>query len=130
LALGYGYPPIADPQVWWSQLVGQAKYLARTRTAIAKCQWQAQWNLSETTAQLALTALSHLGFDCLQAAENLLFEQRGTPSPAMEKSYRMLINALQEAQFKQQFFCEVPLTVLQKLISPKESNPIDPALSF
>lgn len=127
LALSYGSQKITSPQAWWSQLVGQVKYLTRTQTAIAKRSWREQWGLSEVTAQLAFSALGDLGFRVREQAEILTFEQQGNPSSAIEQSYHLLISTLQEEQFQRQFFCEVPLVTLQKILSQDTGQNPDPS---
>ena len=127
LALSYGSQKIASPQAWWSQLVGQVKYLSRTQTAIAKRSWCEQWGLSETTTQLVFSALLDLGFRVREQVEILTFEQQGNPSSAIEQSYQLLISMLQEEQFQRQFFCGVPLVILQKILSQDTGQNLDPS---
>jgi len=125
LALAYDASPPLPPEQWWLQLVGQVKYLARTQLAIAKQTWQQQWKLSETTLPLAIIALADLGFSTKEQGEKLYFKQLGTPASTIDISYQTLIKVHQEEQFKQQFFCQVPIAVLQEILT---QNPLSPSL--
>lgn len=62
LVLAYNHPEPVAPVEIWKQLVGIAKYLARTETSVTVAQLMAQLNLGERPLQIGLATLGSLGF--------------------------------------------------------------------
>ena len=62
LVLAYERPEPVAPMDVWKQLVGLAKYLARTQTEVTVAELMAKLKLGEVSLRFGLTALGRLGF--------------------------------------------------------------------
>jgi single-stranded-DNA-specific exonuclease len=62
LLLAYRLTPTLPPADTWAKLVGIAKYLSRTQTAIARSRLQERLDLPESPCEAGLEALRSLGF--------------------------------------------------------------------
>ncbi len=62
LAIAYTLPPPVPPLQIWEQLIGIAKYLSRTSKPVTRQQLGQKLGISDTSLQLGLKTLTHLGF--------------------------------------------------------------------
>lgn len=62
LVLAYDHPEPVAPVEVWKQLVGLAKYLARTEAPVTVAQLMTQLDLGESSLRIGLAALGSLGF--------------------------------------------------------------------
>jgi single-stranded-DNA-specific exonuclease len=108
--------PTAAAVKCWQQWVGIAKYLARTGQSASYQQLQQRLSLSRQTLELGIQTLSHLGF-AFQIAEHSFQVQWAKESPTADANQRiqLLLQAIQEEQFQQQYFQTVPLETIQAI---------------
>ncbi|MEA5464103.1 single-stranded-DNA-specific exonuclease RecJ [Leptothoe sp. PORK10 BA2] len=138
LVLAYDNPEPAAPVEVWKQLMGLAKYLARTGTGVTMAQIMAQLGLGEGALRCGLAALNSLGFwdgehaeDDLQTAELLAATTTATINRTMTLRYdatlaatleeqqaklRLFLASLQEEQFQRQYFVDVPVDIAQTVM--------------
>ncbi|MBW4481605.1 MAG: single-stranded-DNA-specific exonuclease RecJ [Tildeniella torsiva UHER 1998/13D] len=111
-----------SPGEVWQELVGLAKYLARTQTGVTRSQLGDRLRLSPPSLALGLAALETAGFaiapDLRPLAvtdpdEDLITIQFDpdpvTPAPA---AIQQFLEALKEEQFRRRYFAQVPVTAL------------------
>jgi single-stranded-DNA-specific exonuclease len=116
LALAYA-PPLTHPPIdLWQQLVGIAKYLTRTGTLATRSQLQDKLALSDRALTMGLEALQELGFtvsvvdEIVQIGWFKLVEETMTNS-----ALGQFFVVLEEEQFRQRYFYEVPLATIQSV---------------
>lgn len=100
----------------WYQLLGIAKYLSRTEERFTKAQLYQKLGISRLTLQSGLEVLKEIGFEILPHQDqqlSLIYQ----PFPeSLEKTstrLRKFLTLVQEEQFQQQYFSQIPLTTLQ-----------------
>lgn len=107
-----------SPGEVWQELVGLAKYLARTQTGVTRSQLGDRLRFSPTSLALGLAALETAGFEIHSSAganpaEDLITihvdPDPVTPSPAAVQRF---LDGLQEEQFRRRYFAQVPVTAL------------------
>lgn len=121
LVLAYPPPDAVSPQAVWQRLLGIAKYLSRTGQSATQAQIQAKLNVSDRALRAGFAALECLGFQVTWAADAADQQcciswrepapepdQEGVPGPIAH-----FWQAVQEEQFRHQYFYEVPLGVIQ-----------------
>ncbi|MGB0561727.1 MAG: single-stranded-DNA-specific exonuclease RecJ [Spirulinaceae cyanobacterium] len=117
LALNYAAPEPRAPDALWQTLVGIAKYLQRTGEAATLDQLQSKLGLDRPLLFQGLHLLGGLGFELGQSTDEIRVvgwqePDAGAAATAVER----FIGAVAEAQFRQQYFAQVPLkTVRQQL---------------
>ncbi|WP_017300745.1 single-stranded-DNA-specific exonuclease RecJ [Nodosilinea nodulosa] len=114
LALAFsGQTDYPAPAAVWQELVGIAKYLARTEAAVTRSQLADRLHLSSTSLPLGLAALETAGFKITCPDENRLV-MRSDPDPAVPDSelVQHFLDVLQEEQFRRRYFAQVPVTAL------------------
>lgn len=128
LVLAYEPPEPMAPVDVWKQLVGIAKYLARTETSVTVAQLMAQLGLGEKSLRIGLAALGSLGFrngECEPGGgveiENspITFIYDATLAAATEQqqtNLRLFLASLREEQFQRQYFADVPVSVAQTVM--------------
>lgn len=126
LVLAYDKPEPKAPVEVWKQLVGLAKYLARTGTRVTMGQLMAQLELGEGALQCGLTALESLGFCDGESPGNepqisttmtLMYDATlATTTEQQQAKLRLFLASLQEEQFQRQYFSDVPLGVAQTVM--------------
>ncbi len=117
LVLAYPPPANISPEEIWQQLVGIVKYLARTGKKVTKQQIQAKLNLSDRTFSLGLKSISGLGFSCQQQAQYFHFTWHENILASSEENILSFLLAIEEEQFQRQYFSQIPLPTLQRILS-------------
>ncbi|HEY9889278.1 MAG TPA: hypothetical protein V6D02_12815, partial [Candidatus Obscuribacterales bacterium] len=125
LTLAYPPPRAIAPAQSWQQLIGLAKYLARTGESCARSTLQTQLGLSDRTLDLGLQALVELGFGVQQDGAHLRLIDPPTAGVGdrYEAAAHRFISALQEEQFRRQYFSVVPAATLQQVLEQRDSLP-------
>ncbi len=121
LALDYCLPT----QNNWSQLIGIAKYLARTGEHISPQYYCDRLVVSATTFQVGLEILRGLGFK-ITNQQNGLQISRATDNPpkiseltAAESSWGIRVR---EERFRQRYFAQVSLPTIQAFLNQDSSS--------
>ncbi|WOD41080.1 single-stranded-DNA-specific exonuclease RecJ [Nodosilinea sp. E11] len=101
----------------WQELVGIAKYLARTATVVTRVQLMQRLRLSPTSLSLGLAALAAVGFEIVDDLETLAIQPAPDPIESDSVSpdpaaVRRFLDALQEEQFRRRYFAQVPVSAL------------------
>ncbi|MEP0854455.1 single-stranded-DNA-specific exonuclease RecJ [Trichocoleus sp. DQ-U1] len=126
LAIAYSPPEPVPPSQIWLQLLGIAKYLSRTGQEATYTQLHQKLGISDRTLQLGLEAISHLGFHVKQldwmvqitwhSQEDAAHSDLGNGQlPKAETAIEQFIAAVQEEQFRQRYFYEIPLSTIRAM---------------
>lgn len=121
LAIAWKKPSVAEPDSFWQQLVGIAKYLRRTGKTVTRVQLCEKLGISDRLLLLGFEALSYLGFHIssqqryFSISPSVLSTSEVTCLQAIEK----FIAAVREEQFLKQYFYEVPLTTIRAIAAFK-----------
>lgn len=142
LAIAYpDYEPVSAREIW-HQLVGIAKYLSRTHQPATFAQLHKKLGLKDSTLQLGLQALAHLGFlvkyqesgfDGQEFVIQQLIPKDGLTTSFDDSSRAAIdsphpsqfIAAVQEEQFHRRYFCEVPLSTIQAMARQTMTNRLE-----
>lgn len=120
LALAYHYSPQTTALPIWKQLIGIAKYLSRTQKSATLKQFQDKLSISNYTLQLGLQALESLGFQVQNLNLREIKISFVVPvSKVAEEEIDMFLAAVEEEQFLQQYFYQVPLTTVEIMLDLK-----------
>ena len=120
LALDYRNPT----QNNWSQLIGIAKYLARTGEHISPQHYCDRLVVSATTLQMGLEILRDLGFKIANKQDGLQISPIENPPKtseltAAESSWTIRVR---EERFRQHYFAQVSLTIIQAFLNQDSSS--------
>ena len=120
LALDYRSPI----QNNWSQLIGIAKYLARTGEHISPQHYCDRLVVSATTLQVGLEILRDLGFKITNKQDGLQISPIEDPPKiaeltAAESSWTTRVR---EERFRQHYFAQVSLTIIQAFLNQDSSS--------
>lgn len=117
LALAYPPPTLPAPAQVVATLVGIAKYLHRTQQTATRPQLIERLTLSDRTLTLALDCLEQLGFKLEQSDQGVNVQALpvNLETPDTE-AIAILRAAIQEEQFRRQYFYQVPLETLQAVV--------------
>lgn len=130
LAIAYPPPKEISPSQIWGDLVGIAKYLSRTGKTATPDQLQQKLGISDTCLYLGLETLAKLGFQVtnwdgqFQITNNQKLPSSNLDSKASEAIAQFLA-AVQEEQFRRQYFYEVPLATIQSVVSRTNTSEIE-----
>lgn len=115
VAIAYREPKAIAPQQVWQQLLGIAKYLSRTGKTANRKQLQAKLGLGEAAVNLGLEALKDLGFTIitLDATSFNISWHPVEEAIASSVAIKKFLAAVQEEQFRRQYFCKVSLSTIQ-----------------
>jgi single-stranded-DNA-specific exonuclease len=114
LSLAWSKPQPQTPEAVWYTLVGLSKYLSRTNTLVTRVQILTKLGIGDQALFIGLQALKHLGFTVTNQDRFLVFNQTSTTESELAKPIvKQFLAAVQEQQFQQQYFAEVPLTTIQ-----------------
>lgn len=126
LVLAYDQPEPTAPVDVWKQLVGIAKYLARTQTSVTATDLMVKLKLGETSLRSGLAALHSLGFrqqqegtaeDALPVCLKLTYAaELAEPIQQQHSSLRLFLASLREEQFQRQYFSKVPVSIAQTVM--------------
>jgi single-stranded-DNA-specific exonuclease len=101
------------PMEVWQELVGLAKYLARTQTPVTQTQLMDRLGLSPTSLALGLAALETVGFEAVALEDETLTIRTEPDSVSLAATVvRRFLDLLQEEQFRRRYFAQVPVTTL------------------
>ncbi|MEM7795938.1 MAG: single-stranded-DNA-specific exonuclease RecJ [Cyanobacteria bacterium P01_C01_bin.118] len=136
LVLAYHNPELRSAVEVWKQLVGVAKYLARTDTRVTVVQMMAQLELGEASLRIGLAALESLGFRVRENEAAELSDSRGdlqslSPAATITLMYdadwaapigqqqarlRLFLASFEEEQFQRKYFSDVPVSIAQTVM--------------
>ena len=134
LVLAYDNPEPAAPVDVWRQLVGIAKYLARTEAGVTMAELMEKLELGKVSLRFGLLALGCLGFrdgksdgatlDVLidsnarsQKSIVLMYDVALAASIEQQQaSLRLFLASVREEQFQRKYFSDVPVNVAQRVI--------------
>ncbi|MEM9485706.1 MAG: single-stranded-DNA-specific exonuclease RecJ [Cyanobacteria bacterium P01_F01_bin.116] len=136
LVLAYHNPELRSAVEVWKQLVGVAKYLARTDTRVTVVQMMAQLELEEASLRIGLAALESLGFRVRENEAAELSDSRGelqslSPAETITLMYdadwaaaigqqqarlRLFLASFEEEQFQRKYFSDVPVSIAQTVM--------------
>ena len=108
----------------WSQLIGIAKYLARTGECISPQHYCDRLVVSATTLQIGLEILRDLGFKITSKEDGLQISPMENPPKiselaAAESSWTIRVR---EERFHQHYFVQVSLTTIQAFLNQDSSS--------
>jgi single-stranded-DNA-specific exonuclease len=116
LPLALAFPAVVDersPQQVWQELVGIAKYLARTQTPVTRKQLGDRLQLSAPSLALGLVALATAGFEVVALeADTLTLQAEADPMAPDSALVQRFLEGVQEEQFRRRYFAQVPVTAL------------------
>ncbi|ESA32365.1 single-stranded-dna-specific exonuclease [Leptolyngbya sp. Heron Island J] len=129
LVLAYDRPETVAPVDVWKQLVGIAKYLARTETSVTAAELMKKLRLGGVSLRFGLAALGSLGFRNRESvtadlqsllpstAITLVYEaDLAAPTAQQQASLRLFLASLKEEQFQRRYFANVPVSVAQTVM--------------
>lgn len=117
LTLAYATPPSIPPETRWQQLLGIAKYLARTGGSRPLAVLRDKLEVSSQTLYIGLDALKQIGFVVQQEGDFLsITEYPTTEIDSSEQAALPFLKAVQEEQFRRQYFAEVPTETLRQVL--------------
>ncbi len=128
LALAYPELEAAEPILRWQQLVGLAKYAARTHALMPLAKVQAQLRLSKRSLLFGLEALKAVGFkirlrpDAFDVEGETLRSEDVEPEAATKAATLVIENfltAVAEEQFQQTYFQCAPIQQLQQTLEQR-----------
>jgi len=114
LALAYHLPEEVDPIHQWKTLLGLAKYISREQRAVTVEQLCEKLDLCDRTLQAGLAALSQAGFEIKQSAIDIRIKYHpGTASDNASEALSRFLAAIQEENFRRQYFAQAPIAALE-----------------
>ncbi|MGG6296204.1 single-stranded-DNA-specific exonuclease RecJ [Leptolyngbya sp. AN02str] len=116
LAIAYLPPKTPSPVDLWTQLVGMAKHLSRTHKTATQAQLQTLLGIGDHSLQRGLDSLQHLGFTIVQTEDAIAITGQPTsPSDTATHAIEQFFQSVREAQFRQQYFAQVPISTIQAI---------------
>ncbi len=115
LVLAYTPHNSPTPQEVWHKLVGIAKYLSRTQKKVTKSQIKTKLNLTETSFNYGLKALTKAGFNYQLEANLYCFKYQEQQVPTeLNSDLNSFFITIKEERFQQQYFYRVPLALINQ----------------
>ena len=100
-------PPSLTPVQHWEELVGMAKYLARTRTPVDLQRLQQRLGLSAATLGQGLEALAEVGFrTTVLASQEIYLDYDPGITPCLTPSLQRFLAMMQEANFQRRYWAQ------------------------
>ncbi len=151
LAIAFPAPTAVPPSTLWTQLLGMAKYLARTQKTITLAAWAEALGIPLPVLSTGLGALITLGFQWEGVTEGGM--ETGTaiagtaaaivlhwsaearqPEAVIRAEINRFFTAFQENQFRQRYFYQAPWSTIQAMaaqmlqgsLRPEPSRPDNP----
>ena len=122
VAIGYPPPePIPSERVW-QQLVGIAKFLARTGESATSRQLCQKLGIGKRSLEIGFEYLSKIGFSVNQKQGSLAFTF--SPDSAQIKEaidIDPFLEAVREEQFRRQYFSQIPLEMVRSITALSQS---------
>ncbi|MFP4253628.1 MAG: single-stranded-DNA-specific exonuclease RecJ [Halothece sp.] len=113
VALAYSLPPISSPRKTWKTLLGIALYLQRTEKSVTSQALKEKLHCSEKVLQWGLKALGRVGF-VIDGEEVINISGELKSNSLHHNEVQMFLEAIQEEQFRCQYFSEVPLDTIKR----------------
>jgi single-stranded-DNA-specific exonuclease len=120
LALNYTAPAAPDPLLLWQRWIGLTKYLSRTGQTATRQQLNRQLGIVDRTLEVAIACLVPIGCEVKSqrsdgAAPGFAFHWPSLPvdESLVQLALAQFDRALREAQFRRQYFAQVPFATLQ-----------------
>lgn len=113
LAIAYPPPKPVSPLQVWQQLVGVAKYLSRTGEQATREQVCSKLSISDRTLEIGIEVLIAAGFQVKTMGESLQVIPGPLTHP-LDVGDRFCA-AVQEEQFRRNYFYQVPLSTVQAI---------------
>nr|MDJ0518634.1 hypothetical protein [Trichodesmium sp. MO_231.B1] len=128
LAIAYSQPPIVPPLEIWQKLLGIAKYLSRTSQPVTRYQLLKKLNIGDPTLKLGFKLIQHFGFNVKYKDRSFYIIQNQTKNQkaswvenslteTSSQTVQKFLAAVSEEQFRQKYFCEVPLKTIEAIAS-------------
>ena len=133
LAIAYTLPPRVPPTDIWQQLLGIAKYLSRTGQPVTRYQLLEKLGISDATLKLGFQALQHLCFNVKYKSQAFYLISDRTKVQLSEKGSNVVekfLAAISEEQFRQEYFCEVPLKTIEAIATQTVLEDINTSIPF
>ncbi len=129
LTLAYGLPAGPDPLTQWRDWVGIGKYLARTGEQVAWQRLLDRFGWGPMLGAIALETWQTLGFQVsrqggAQGQDWVQVTGQATGGAGYGRRGDPLLQALEEVQFRRQYFYQVPAPVVQQVIEQMEQPAI------
>lgn len=124
LAVAYADADAPEAVAVWQQLVGMAKFLARTEGCISLAVLQSRLKIGSQVLQVGLQSLRVFGFtvhsqkDLIQISMNPSAE--ALTSMDGQQAILQFIDAVREEQFQQQYFQTVSVDVMGEMLSAQQ----------
>ncbi len=118
LAIAYSQPPIVPSIEIWQKLLGITKYLSRTGQPVTRYQLLEKLGTSDAILKLGFKALQYFGFNVKYKDRNFYIIQNQTKNQKPETLSQIVgkfLAAVSEEQFRQKYFCEVPLKTIEAI---------------
>ena len=116
LVLNYHLPNDTEVSVIWQQLIGIAKYLARTQKVVSREQLKEKLNIGDRALSFGLQALLQIGFSYQQNDNDYLFTYVAEPTEEASIEIDHFLRVVAEERFQQKYFTQVPLPVIESHI--------------
>jgi single-stranded-DNA-specific exonuclease len=118
LAIAFPNSSFASPVQVWQELIGIAKYLSRTGTVVSRSQLHQRLGVSDQVLSVGLQSLQALGFTITFAnTDDLKIKGMPTQTITLEQIQATFLRSVQEEQFRQQYFREIPISILQQMMT-------------
>ncbi len=118
VVIAWSKPQHQSPNQIWLTLAGVAKYLSRTEQPVTRIQLLEKLNIRNQSLFLGFKALKYLGFSIQQQDGSFVFHQHSTIQPTVaQTAVEQFLAAVQEEQFQQQYFAEVPLSTIKAIVN-------------
>ncbi|MGB5975332.1 MAG: single-stranded-DNA-specific exonuclease RecJ, partial [Nodosilinea sp.] len=113
LALTFAAETNVSPGEVWQELVGVAKYLARTGLAVTRSQLSDRLCLSATSLALGLAALETAGFEAaFPDIDTITIDYDPDAATLNPATVQRFLDVLNEEQFRRRYFAQVPVAAL------------------
>jgi len=114
VALAYASPEKENPIYKWRLLLGLAKYLSREQTPVSAERLCDRLEICDRTLSLGLAALGQAGFTVHRSAIDIRFQYGSKrPEQANTEPLSQFLAAVQEEQFRRQYFYKAPTATLE-----------------
>jgi len=119
LAIAWSKPNHQAPNQIWLTLVGIAKYLSRTNQQVTRVQLLEKLGIRDQTLLLGIKALKYWGFTVKTQDRYLQISWHSTDSTEnfADAVVAQFLAAVREEQFQQNYFAEVPLSIIVAMIN-------------
>jgi single-stranded-DNA-specific exonuclease len=119
LAIAWSKPNHQPAKEIWRTLVGIAKYLSRTNQPVTREQLLEKLAISDRTLFLGIKALKYWGFTVTRQDRYLQITQNHSSvfETNADAAIAQFLAAISEEQFQQNYFAEVPLSIIVSMIN-------------